>query len=76
MRNIVGPKVREARHRHAPALTQEELAARLQQLGMHIDRVGISKIETGLRQVHDQEIVLLAQALEVPAGWLLSEHGG
>jgi transcriptional regulator with XRE-family HTH domain len=76
MRNIVGPKVREARHRYDPTLTQEELAIRLQQLGMHIDRVGISKIETGIRQVRDHEIVLLSQALEVSAGWLLGERGG
>ncbi|MBI1881554.1 MAG: helix-turn-helix transcriptional regulator [Chloroflexi bacterium] len=73
MRNIIGQKVREARFKHQPALTQEELATRLQRLGFDIDRVGISKIETGLRQIHDHEIVLLAQALEVSAGWLLSE---
>ncbi len=74
MRNIVGPKVQEARSKHDPPLTQEGLAAKLQRLGMNIDRVGISKIETGLRQVHDREILLLAQALDVSVSWLLSER--
>ena len=74
MRNIVGPRVKEARLKHKPALTQKELAAKLKQLGFDIDRVGISKIETGLRQVHDREIVMLAQALEVSVSWLLQEH--
>lgn len=74
MRNIVGPRVKEARLKHKPALTQKELAAKLKQLGFDIDRVGISKIETGLRQVHDREVVMLAQALDVSVSWLLQEH--
>jgi transcriptional regulator with XRE-family HTH domain len=73
MRNIVGPKVQEARYRCDPPLTQEELAAKLQMLGMNVDRVGVSKIETRLRQVHDHEIVILAKALNVSAAWLLGE---
>lgn len=74
MRNIIGPKVREARLKQNPPLTQEDLAVKLTKLGFNIDRVGISKIETGLRQVHDHEILLLAQALEVSASWLLGEY--
>lgn len=75
MRNIVGPRVRQARLEHSPILTQDELATKLQRLGFEIDRVGISKIETGLRQIHDYEIVLLAKALGVSTGWLLGEGG-
>ncbi|GAB4429334.1 MAG: helix-turn-helix transcriptional regulator [Anaerolineae bacterium] len=71
MRNIVGLRVREARFKHNPALTQEDLAVKLKQLGFDLDRVGISKVETGLRQIHDYEVVLLAQALEVSVNWLL-----
>lgn len=71
MRNIVGLRVREARFRNNPVLTQDELAIKLRQLGFSIDRVGVSKIETGLRQIHDYEVVLLAQALEVSVSWLL-----
>lgn len=73
MRNIVGPRVREARLSRTPPLTQNELASRLRRLKFEVDRVGISKIETGLRQVHDFEVVLLAQVLEVSVGWLLGE---
>jgi len=71
MRNIVGSRVQEARLKHNPALTQDELAIKLRYLGLSLDRVGISKIETGLRQIHDYEVVLLAQALDVSVNWLL-----
>ncbi|NJN97464.1 MAG: helix-turn-helix transcriptional regulator [Anaerolineales bacterium] len=71
MRNIVGLRVREARLKHVPVLTQEELANKLTRSGFDIDRIGISKIETGLRQIHDYEVVLLAQVLEVSVSWLL-----
>lgn len=71
MRNIVGSRVQEARLKHNPALTQDELAIKLRHLGLSLDRVGISKIETGLRQIHDYEVVLLAQALDVSVNWLL-----
>jgi transcriptional regulator with XRE-family HTH domain len=72
MRNVVGPQVREARLRHQPPLTQDELAERLRIVGFEIDRVGISKIETGLRQVHDYEVVQLARALGVSVDQLFS----
>jgi transcriptional regulator with XRE-family HTH domain len=71
MRNIVGLRVREARLSYNPVLTQDELATKLRQLGFNIDRVGVSKIETGLRQIHDYEVVKLAEALEVSVSWLL-----
>ena len=73
MRNIVGPRVQEARANHSPPLTQEELAAKLRKLKFEIDRVGVSKIETGLRQVHDYEVVVLARALGVSVNLLLGE---
>ena len=74
MRNIVGPRVREARLAHSPRLTQEDLAARLQVLGLNIDRVLVAKIETGIRRVSDIELIKLAQALGVTAAWLLHEE--
>jgi transcriptional regulator with XRE-family HTH domain len=72
-RNIVGPRVREARHRHAPRLTQMMLAARLQVAGLPMDRVMVAKIESGYREVTDYEVVAIASALGVPAAWLLGE---
>jgi transcriptional regulator with XRE-family HTH domain len=70
-KNLVGPKVREARLRTKPRLTQSELSARLETLGLHIDRAGISKIENQDRIVTDTELVGLARALKVNLPWLL-----
>src|SRR5579859_1026807 len=74
-RNLVGPRVREARYRHLPRLTQLQLAARLQVAGYPLDQVAVAKIEIGLREVTDIELVGLAAALRVSAGWLLGEPG-
>lgn len=74
-RNIVGGRVREARRRHTPRLTQAELAARLQVAGLRLDRGAISKIEIGYQEVTDIELVALARALGVSASWLLRETG-
>ena len=72
-RNIVGPKVRLARKLSQPPLTQGELAARLQVLGLGIEQSSVSKIEQGLRPVSDVEVVVLSKALKVTVGWLLGE---
>ena len=73
MRNIVGPRVRQARRMAKPRITQIELAARLQLLGLSIDQAGVSKIETGRRPVTDIEVAALAKALRVSVSWLLEE---
>jgi len=73
MRNIVGKQVKMARHRFTPRMTQAALAVRLQLDDWDIDRSGVAKIELGLRQVTDIEVVKLAQALNVTASWLLGE---
>jgi transcriptional regulator with XRE-family HTH domain len=73
MRNIIGPRVKEARSLSEKKTTQADLAARLQLTGWEIDRVGIAKIETGLRQVTDIEVRKLAKALNVSASWLLGD---
>ncbi len=72
-RNLAGPRVREARRRLKPKLTQAELAARMQVAGFHLDRAAISKIESGYREVNDRELLGLATALGVGVGWLLNE---
>jgi transcriptional regulator with XRE-family HTH domain len=70
MRNIIGNRVKQARLAHKPKLTQQALAARLQTLGININRSGVAKIEMGIRQVTDIEVMLLAQTLEVSVAWL------
>jgi len=72
-RNVVGIRVSQARKAAKPIVTQLDLVARLQLLGIVIDQSGLSKIETGRRPVSDIEVVALAKALKVPASWLLGE---
>ena len=54
-------------------ITQADLAARLQIEGLRLERVTISKIETGYREVTDVETVAIAKALGVTVNWLLGE---
>jgi transcriptional regulator with XRE-family HTH domain len=72
--NVVGRRVREARGRFCPPMTQRALAEKLQLAGWDIDRSGIGKIESGIRQVTDVEVVRLARALDVPVSWLFEEE--
>jgi len=72
-RNIIGERVRLARERAKPVITQADLAARLQVEGLRIERVTISKIETGYREVTDVEAMAIAKALGVTVSWLLGE---
>ena len=72
-RNIIGERVRLARERAKPLITQTDLAARLQIEGLQLERVTISKIETGYREVTDVETVAVAKALSVTVSWLLGE---
>ena len=70
-KNIIGNRVKEARNSTNPAITQADLSARLEILGLKLDRVSISKIESGDRFVSDYEVLSLAKALKVSVGWLL-----
>jgi transcriptional regulator with XRE-family HTH domain len=69
--NLVGKRVKEARSKAQPAITQDELSKRLSKLGVSIDRAGIAKIETGIRGVLDFELVAIAKVLDVKVTWLL-----
>ena len=73
MNNLVGPRVKLARTMGVPKTTQAQLAAKVQLQGVQLDRVAISKIETGYRRVTDRELVVLARALGVSVAWLLGE---
>jgi transcriptional regulator with XRE-family HTH domain len=72
-RNVVGRRVRQARKLATPRVSQMDLAARLQLMGLKIDQPAVSKIEQGRRPVLDLEVVALAKALKVSASWLLAE---
>jgi HTH-type transcriptional regulator, cell division transcriptional repressor len=75
-RNIIGRRVKEARHRCDPPLTQDQLAGRLAREGVQLDRVALAKLEGGLRCAFDFEVKGLAAVLRVDAGWLLGINAG
>lgn len=68
-KNICGGRVHEARCRLR--LTQSDLAARLQIIGIIMERDSISRIEIGTRFVADYELRELAKILGVTVNWLL-----
>ncbi|EIJ0973300.1 TPA: helix-turn-helix transcriptional regulator [Vibrio parahaemolyticus] len=61
--NVVGAQVRKLRKEQK--LTQEQLSARCNVIGLDISRGTLAKIEAGVRQVLDTEVVQLALALKV-----------
>ena len=71
IKNIIGNRVKEAHSIHKPALTQENLAAKLDFMYIKLDRISISRIESRDRFVSNYEIIALAKALEVSLDWLL-----
>ena len=70
--NISGERIRQARE--SEGLSQEQLAARLQLLGLEITQKSISRIETGLRVVPDFELQFFAKALNRTVLWLLNQE--
>jgi len=70
-KNIVGSRVRKARKESG--ITQIELAAQLQLLGITIDRSGIAKLESGKRPASDIEVAAIARVLRVSLPWLFEE---
>ena len=73
MKNIVGPRIREARHRSGRTITQAQLAARLQTNGVDIDPSAISRIECGNRLITDFEVLGICQVLGISLGSLFGE---
>lgn len=61
--NIVGPQIRKARYQLS--LSQEQLAARCQLLGLDISRSSLAQIEIRVRFVSDEELLVLASILNV-----------
>lgn len=68
--NILGKRIREARERVRPPLTQSDLVARLGVLGLELDRPTVTRIEAGKRFLRDYEIKVFAKALKVSVSWL------
>lgn len=73
-RNLIGDRVRQARHKSKPKITQTDLLARLAVRGVELEKTTISKIEAKTRPVTDIELVAIADALGVSILWLLGKE--
>ncbi len=73
-RNLIGNRVRQARHKSKPKITQSDLLARLAVRGIELEKTTISKIEAKTRPVTDIELVSIADALGVSILWLLGKE--
>ena len=72
--NICSERVRLGRALQKPPLTQEELARKIQFMGMEdMTPLIISRIEKNQRHVCDAELLMLAKALDVSMEWLVKE---
>lgn len=63
--NLIGARIRQARLKVKPSLTQSDLSARLSVAGLVLDRPTITRIENGRRFLRDYEISGIARALKV-----------
>jgi hypothetical protein len=72
-RNIIGRRVRQARLKLSPPVSQEDLAGRLAAQGILMDRSAVSRIENQSRYVMDYEAAAIANALKISVGWLFGD---
>ena len=72
--NICSERVRLGRALQKPPITQEELAQKLQLMGMEdMTALIISRIEKNQRHVCDAELRMIAKALDVTMEWLVGD---
>ena len=71
--NICGDRVRLGRAMQKPPMRQEDLARKINLMGMEITPLIISRIEKNQRHVCDAELRMLAKALGVTMEWLCGE---
>ena len=72
-RNLIGQRVREARAKSTPPVSQDDLAGRLAGQGILLDRSAISRIESQTRYVMDYEASAISRALKVSVEWLYDQ---
>jgi DNA-binding XRE family transcriptional regulator len=73
-RNQIGPRVRMARLKMDPPISQDDLAGRLAAKGILLDRTAISRIENQSRYVMDYEATAIARCLKVSVEWIFGEE--
>lgn len=72
-RNVVGPRIREARLKCNPPVSQDDLAGRLASMGIILDQTAISRIEKQTRYLMDYELIGIAKALKASVASLAGE---
>jgi HTH-type transcriptional regulator, cell division transcriptional repressor len=70
---MIGSRIRQARLKCSPSVSQEDLAGRLAAQNIVIDRTAISRIENQTPYIMDYEIAAIARSLKVSVGWLFGE---
>ncbi len=71
--NICSERVRLGRALQKPPMTQDDLARKLQLMGMDMTPLIVSRIEKNQRHVCDAELRMLAKALNVSMDWLCGD---
>jgi transcriptional regulator with XRE-family HTH domain len=74
--NLCGDRVRLGRAMQKPPMRQEDLARKINLMGMEITPLIISRIEKNQRHVCDGELLMLARALGVTMEWLCGGEDG
>jgi transcriptional regulator with XRE-family HTH domain len=72
--NICADRVRLGRALQKPPMTQDDLARKMQLMGMEMTPIIISRIEKNQRHVCDAELRMLAKALGVSMDWLCGDE--
>jgi transcriptional regulator with XRE-family HTH domain len=73
-KNIFGPALRRAREQSRVKMTQSDLAALLNSMGLRIDRSAISRMENQEVSISDVQLVYFAKALEIDLQKLFELH--
>lgn len=71
--NICAERVRLGKALQKPPMTQDDLARKIQFMGMDMTPLIISRIEKNQRHVCDAELRILAKALGVTMDWLCGD---
>ena len=72
--NVCGDRIRLGRAMHKPPLTQEGLAIKIQlEYGLEITTNILSRVEKNRRHVIDEELRVIAKALNVSMDWLVGD---
>lgn len=71
--NICAERVRLGRALQKPPMMQDDLARKIQFMGMDMTPLIISRIEKNQRHVCDAELRILAKALGVTMDWLCGD---